>query len=267
MEDLSIRHTGTNERVFWAQCSAYHLLTKEPLTLIAIAAPRFSLLFVPWNNQSTWWRCVDPMSGCRRMCAGFDENDMHVDGKRMLHGLSGSVSMAMGAVIAEVVGCILTGYGSNAPLGKSKEKDASARSRLLWRRYYRSELVALLVEAIGYLPTRLAHAPSLSCGFCDRRIPRIVFLVKFYAILTPLFRIFSLICFFRLTAKEHLRAQQHAQGSRQRHQEEEAHEVRFDKGYGPQVLEEPEIFQEVQQIEASCWGVKQASFWGFSLKE
>ena len=54
------------------------------------------------------------------------------------------------------------------------------------------------------------------------------------------------------TAKEHLRAQQHAQGSRQRHQEEEAHQARFHPRNGPQVLAKPKVLQEVQQVQAGC---------------
>ena len=54
------------------------------------------------------------------------------------------------------------------------------------------------------------------------------------------------------TAKEHLCAQQHAHGSRQRHQEEEAYQVRFHPRNGPQVLAKPKVLQEVQQVQAGC---------------
>ena len=57
------------------------------------------------------------------------------------------------------------------------------------------------------------------------------------------------------TAKEHVRAQQHAQGARQRHQEAEAHQVRVHAGHGPQVPAESKVLQEVQRIEEDPGGL------------
>jgi hypothetical protein len=52
------------------------------------------------------------------------------------------------------------------------------------------------------------------------------------------------------TAKEHVRAQQYAKGSRQWNQEEEEDQVRFDTRNGPQVFEKPKICQKVQSFQA-----------------
>ena len=53
------------------------------------------------------------------------------------------------------------------------------------------------------------------------------------------------------TAKEHVRTQQHPQGSRQWYQEGQEDQVCVNQGYGPQVLEKSKVCQEVQWQEAS----------------
>jgi hypothetical protein len=53
-----------------------------------------------------------------------------------------------------------------------------------------------------------------------------------------------------ITAKEHLRTQQDAQGACQWHQEGQEAALRFLEGCGPQILEKPKILQEIQREQA-----------------